>query len=399
MAVRPSPSAAVNILKLALPKTAKEAKVVVGIMLQDAYGAPDRWGNYKISDHERIQLGDKVVRHQKKGTGANATWFNVEGSVSLIDYALSVYQRAAGVQGRGDLAEKAKSARAGRKATATHGVRARTDESARKNGPGFYVVTRVARDLAGRAADHDAPFRDVTTAIDFAQHKLYELASMKLHYLLPVEVIEAQSRQDAVQLDPAQSGAHAWWFNGKYIGPKADPRQMRLAGLSGGSTGPREPLLPPTTETTPFDPSYPGEKKPVVLLTDGEISSRFHVRDRAEVITLRNLARDVVEALATPGAAKKSHSDGRSYALSIAARQIRTKLDGGAFERFQFPPYLIFVSFENGGPLRDPVSHGPSLSLFNDTLTRLRKLGYEAHWESRNPAFAYFDLRPTGMVS
>jgi len=99
-----------------------------------------------------------------------------------------------------------------------------SEERERRNGPGFYVTNNLVGSgyLASRprVADHPEPFQTFEEAEEWAVGRMRHLLSMRLDYLLPVEVVEADSRSRA------EGGhGHAWWVNGKYRGPAVDPRQ------------------------------------------------------------------------------------------------------------------------------------------------------------------------------
>jgi hypothetical protein len=110
-------------------------------------------------------------------------------------------------------------------------------ESERKNGPGFYVTNAYSGGgMRTRVADHEEPFPTYDAAEAHAWDKLRELVGMKFTYLLPVVVIEAESRDDAEGGMFIREGTgpygrgNVWWINGKFTGPPVDPRQMTLFG-------------------------------------------------------------------------------------------------------------------------------------------------------------------------
>lgn len=93
-----------------------------------------------------------------------------------------------------------------------------------ESGPGFYVsnsgtgTTRVAE---------LGPYETFDKAEDAAVARLREFVRMKFDYLLPVQVIEAESR------DAAEMGeGYVWWEDGLFRGPPVDPRQMKFPGMS-----------------------------------------------------------------------------------------------------------------------------------------------------------------------
>lgn len=97
-----------------------------------------------------------------------------------------------------------------------------------KNGPGFYVTNVDLKSAFSITADHAYPFADYESAETSAIERLRHFVSLKLDYLLPVKIIEASSRMDAIL-----GKGHTWWINGKKKGPPVDPRQMRLPGVNG----------------------------------------------------------------------------------------------------------------------------------------------------------------------
>lgn len=218
-----------------LPSSTAEAKVVIRAVLNDRYGAPDRWGNFKISPDHRIQIGEKVVREQKKHTAdAGGAWFNVD-SKSLIEYSLSLVASAAKTLGDDKLFERARTRKKTRAATSDKRARASAAEDKVKNGPGFYVLNEGTE---GRTiADHEKPFSGLEEAIAFAHKRFSDFVGMKFTYLLPVRVVYAPTREAAVGYGPLGMGRdpslHVYWVNGKFRGHSPDPRQATM-GFSGG---------------------------------------------------------------------------------------------------------------------------------------------------------------------
>jgi len=126
---------------------------------------------------------------------------------------------------------------ASRKKAAAKGAEKRKVEAERRDGPGFYVTNVYSGPgLRSRIADHETPFATFERAEEFAWDRLNYFLGMKLNYLLPVVVIETESREDAeghVSITrenfahPYGKG-HVWWIDGKRKGPPVDPRQTSL---------------------------------------------------------------------------------------------------------------------------------------------------------------------------
>jgi hypothetical protein len=93
------------------------------------------------------------------------------------------------------------------------------------DGPGFYVTNNYTGGVTrSRVADHERPFATYEAAEEHAVRRLHHLTvEFSFHYLLPVVVIEAESRQAA-----EQNVGHVWWVDGKFRGPEIDPRQTRF---------------------------------------------------------------------------------------------------------------------------------------------------------------------------
>lgn len=89
------------------------------------------------------------------------------------------------------------------------------------NGPGFYVTNNYVGGVTrSRIADHKSPFATYEEAETFALQRLRRFKEFDFQYLLPVLVIEAESRRAA-----EQNVGHVWWADGKFKGPPVDPRQ------------------------------------------------------------------------------------------------------------------------------------------------------------------------------
>lgn len=214
-----------------LPSSTGDAKRVLRAFFTARHGHPDKWGNFKIGDSQRIQLGDVVVRVQNKHSKeAGGAWFNVQ-SKPLIDYSIAVVAMAARILGRQELVElagKKRGARAdSRKTAATKRAVEASKRDAAENGPGFYVRNK-ARSIHGITADHERPFPSLDAAITFAKKRYEDFMSMKFDYLLPVTVVHASSRHEALFGDP-----WVYWINGKFRGHPVDPRQMSMGFSSG----------------------------------------------------------------------------------------------------------------------------------------------------------------------
>jgi hypothetical protein len=221
-----------------LPSSAGDGKRVLRAFFTARHGHPDKWGNFKISDSQRIQLGDVVVRVQNKHSKeAGGGWFNVQ-SKPIIDYSIAVAAMAAKILGREELvalAGRKRGARAdAKKNAATKRAAAASKREIAENGPGFYVRNR-ARSIHGITADHERPFPTLEEAISFAKKRYEDFTSMRFDYLLPVTVVRASSRHEALFGDN-----HVYWIDGKFRGHPVDPRQLAM-GFSGGRTPPPIP--------------------------------------------------------------------------------------------------------------------------------------------------------------
>lgn len=214
-----------------LPTSTAEAKKVLRALFTARYGQPDRWGNFKVGDSQRLQLGDVVVRLQSKHSKeAGGAWFNVQ-SKPLIDYSIGVIALAARTLGREELAARATTKKSGRadarKTAATKRAVVASKRDAAENGPGFYVRNK-ARSIHGITADHERPFGTLEEAITFAKKRYADFMSMRFDYLLPVTVVRAGSRHDALFGDP-----WVYWIDGKSRGQPVDPRQLAMGFSSG----------------------------------------------------------------------------------------------------------------------------------------------------------------------
>lgn len=167
---------------------------------------------------------------------------NLNSGYSIVNLSMRYFDR------RGDtitmregydkpLISEAKAA--SRKKAAAKGAEKRKAESERRNGPGFYVTNVYAGPgLRSRIADHEMPFTTYESAEEFAWKRLKHFLELKFNYLLPVVIIETESREDAEghafirheDLAHPYGKGHVWWINGKHIGPPVDPRQMALFG-------------------------------------------------------------------------------------------------------------------------------------------------------------------------
>lgn len=227
------PELALEIVQRPVPKKADDAKRLLRAFLARVVGPEDRWGNFPYNHRgtqHRYNLGDKVIRDQYR---YGSEWKNAD-SASLIEEAMVVYTESARMTNRTDLLEKLEKKASSRKSAAAKGAEARGRERARTEGAGFYVINSNpnASMYSGLyMADHETPFPTVERAIDRAKDKFAEVVGLKLSYLLPVAVIEADSRSEA-----NHGRGHVWWINGKYRGAPEDPRQTRIPGTASGRT-------------------------------------------------------------------------------------------------------------------------------------------------------------------
>ena len=93
------------------------------------------------------------------------------------------------------------------------------------DGPGFYVTNGTTSGLR-RAINHEEPFKTLDAATEFAKQQLHNYISMRFTYLLPVEIFESKSRQDA-----EMGVGTVWWFDGKRKAAPVDPRQLSFEGV------------------------------------------------------------------------------------------------------------------------------------------------------------------------
>jgi hypothetical protein len=100
-----------------------------------------------------------------------------------------------------------------------------------KDGPGFYVTNVNATSAMGKRVAELGPYATFEEAEEKAAERLRNFASMKFFYLLPVQVVEAQSRREA-----EWGKGHVWWADGKGKGPAIHPGQARLPGVNGGGS-------------------------------------------------------------------------------------------------------------------------------------------------------------------
>jgi hypothetical protein len=100
----------------------------------------------------------------------------------------------------------------------------RGDRRKAGDGPGLYVTNGFTGSAyRTRVADHPGPFPSYEQAEEFALGRFRHLMGLSLDYLLPVLVIQANSRHEA----EAGSG-DVLWADGKATGPAVDPRQTSL---------------------------------------------------------------------------------------------------------------------------------------------------------------------------
>lgn len=99
----------------------------------------------------------------------------------------------------------------------------RRHKAEEEDGPGFYVTNGYTGGSAFRTriADHRKPYKTIEAAVDAAEKRLHHLTvEYSFDYLLPVAVLEANSRQEA-----ERNEGHVWWIDGAFKGPPLDPRQ------------------------------------------------------------------------------------------------------------------------------------------------------------------------------
>jgi len=122
-----------------------------------------------------------------------------------------------------------KAAERSRKA-ATKAKEKRAHVQATQHGAGFYVRNRTTSAFKDWAAEL-GPYKSLNEALPHAWERYQHFLQMKFTYLLPVEIVEAPSRQDAEW--GHHKDIHVWWTNGKNRGAPVDPRQMKLFGNGG----------------------------------------------------------------------------------------------------------------------------------------------------------------------
>jgi len=121
-------------------------------------------------------------------------------------------------------AAKEKAAKEKRVAKVTH-------EKTTKHGAGFYIRNRTTSAM-GKWAAEIGPLPSLDAALEKAFARYQHLAiDLKVNYLLPVQIVEAKSRDDAEW----DRNVHVWWTNGKMRGAPVHPGQLGLAGINGRS--------------------------------------------------------------------------------------------------------------------------------------------------------------------
>jgi len=246
------------------PKTSGQARSLLHHWLVVMGLRQDRYGNYPLEPGKdgtprRIQFGDKVFRRQWR----NETGWHNSSSQSLIEAAMEIATKAAKLTPNGFSCSKHEDCKVApelgavcsqerviamlegkkekRKETAAKGEVRRQAEDLEKNGPGFYVTTTSTTAGKRRLADQEKPYKTLEEAIERARSKRVEVAAFQ--YLHPVLVISADSRAAAERANSAaeiaEGHVHLWWHHGRFIGPPADPRQLRFQGMVAGRTKPR----------------------------------------------------------------------------------------------------------------------------------------------------------------
>jgi len=247
------------------PKTSGQARSLLHHWLVVMGLRQDRYGNYplepaKDGQRRRIQFGDKVFRRQWRDDQGG--WHN-SASQSLIEAAMEIATKAAKLTPNGFSCNKHEDCKVApelgavcsqerviamlegkkekRKETAAKSEVRRQAEDLEKNGPGFYVTTTSTTAGKRRLADQEKPYKTLEEAIERARSKRVEVAAFQ--HLHPVLVISADSRAAAERANSAEEVAaghvHLWWYHGRFIGPPADPRQLRFQGMVAGRTRPR----------------------------------------------------------------------------------------------------------------------------------------------------------------
>jgi hypothetical protein len=102
------------------------------------------------------------------------------------------------------------------------------------SGPGLYVTNGSTSPYGLRVAEL-GPYQNMEDAEQAAWARYREFMGMRLDYLLPVQIVEVESRQAAAHFGtPGFSDVegHVWWEDGKRRGPPVDPSQARLPGVA-----------------------------------------------------------------------------------------------------------------------------------------------------------------------
>jgi len=184
---------------------------------------------YKLYDipNFRIDFGKKSARLEEKYADAwrgvsDTLYFGQVTEAFVHDWATWALGRVRGERGKRepDVPRTASQDRARDKG------RQRSAEAKRlTDGPGFYVTNGTTSGLR-RAINHEEPFKTLDAATEFAKQQLHNYISMRFTYLLPVEIFESKSRQDAEMGDGT-----VWWIDGKRKAAPVDPRQLGFEGV------------------------------------------------------------------------------------------------------------------------------------------------------------------------
>jgi hypothetical protein len=190
---------------------------------REALKLPPRSGQPEM----RVDFGRKAARLEEKYAGA---WRGISETLyygqitDLLAQSWAVWALArasgfkAGPEPRLERTEAQKKAlEKGRAKSAA--------ERKRTHGPGFYVTNATTYSLK-RATNQDEPYRTLGEAIEAAWRRYEEYLSSKFTYLLPVEVIGSDSREDA-----EHGRGYVWWVDGKKKAPPPHPGQMGLPGV------------------------------------------------------------------------------------------------------------------------------------------------------------------------
>ena len=182
------------------------------------YGRKQHDYGWKVRGRARsgLTLEQLLNTYLQKGwtlASASPSYFDVQGdTIQAISQAPFIMVETAEKRRRllGQQREKAETVRRAKAASS--------------DGPGFYVTNGYTGSIVrSRVADHPKPFASYEEAEEFALERYRRLSQMSLDYLLPVLVIESESRRDA-----EQNQGSILWVNGKYRGPTVDPRQTSL---------------------------------------------------------------------------------------------------------------------------------------------------------------------------